>query len=287
MDNTEDFFKNYRGRYSQYWIERWGLIPELPTSFDNANSVYELVAWLQRAFKNLLDDFQLLEAESEDFKNAMIDLLEYLIPELIRRYSDSAEFRALFITLLEDILAGEERTWVKDLLKELLEVDMREWIEGYLKKLYSIDLKNFFMELTKARGEYANLSDRLDNSDNQYTEAISKTNALSSQVVNIVANAGDGTIPSEVIDGRTAFDGRVFSTLGEAIRTQFDGVAVTKTKANILNIAEAVVGQYIDSLTGLNDKNVPLYQYNKIAVHPAQTYYFKFADNVHVAFFDS
>ena len=136
MDNTEDFFKNYRGKYSQYWIERWGLIPELPTSFDNANSIYEFMAWLQRAFKNLLDDFQQLEAEYEDFKNALIDLLEYLIPELIRRYSDSAEYRALFISLLEDILAGEERNWVKDLLKELIEVDMREWIEVYLKDLY-------------------------------------------------------------------------------------------------------------------------------------------------------
>ena len=92
MDNTEDFFKNYRGKYSQFWIERWGLIPELPTSFDNANSIYELVAWLQRAFKNLLDDFQQLESEFEDFKNAIIDLLEYLIPELIRRYHDSEEF---------------------------------------------------------------------------------------------------------------------------------------------------------------------------------------------------
>lgn len=135
MDNTEDFLKNYRGRYSQYWVERWGLIPELPTSFDNANSMYELVAWLQRAFTNLLDDFQQLEGEFEDFKNAIIDLLEYLIPELIRRYSDSAEFRSLFIILLEDILAGEERTWVKDLLKELIEIDMREWIEDYLRDL--------------------------------------------------------------------------------------------------------------------------------------------------------
>ena len=140
MDNTEDFFKNYRGQYSQYWIERWGLIPELPTSFDNANSIYELVAWLQRAFKNLLDDFQQLESEFEDFKNALIDLLEYLIPELIRRYSDSEEFRALFIILLEDILAGEERTWVKDLLKELLEVDMREWLNNYVKSLYNVEL---------------------------------------------------------------------------------------------------------------------------------------------------
>ena len=150
MDNTEDFFKNYRGRYSSYWIERWGLIPELPTSFDNANSMYELIAWLQRAFKNLLDDFQQLESEFEDFKNAIIDLLEYLIPELIRRYHNSAEFRKLFITMLKDILSGEERTWFKDFLKELLENDMREWFKDYLKSILSDpELKEFFKEYLK------------------------------------------------------------------------------------------------------------------------------------------
>ena len=150
MDKTEDFFKNYRGRYSQYWIERWGLIPELPTSFDNANSIYELLAWLQRAFKNLLDDFQQLESEFEDFKNAIIDLLEYLIPELIRRYHNSAEFRKLFIAMLKDILSGEERKWFKDFLKELLENDMREWFKDYLKSILSDpELKEFFKEYLK------------------------------------------------------------------------------------------------------------------------------------------
>ena len=150
MDNTEDFFKNYRGRYSQYWVERWGLIPELPTSFDNANSIYELIAWLQRAFKNLLDDFQQLESEFEDFKNAIIDLLEYLIPELIRRYHNSTEFRKLFITMLKDILSGEERTWFKNFLKELLENDMREWFKDYLKSILSDpELKEFFKEYLK------------------------------------------------------------------------------------------------------------------------------------------
>ena len=150
MDNKEDFFKNYRGRYSSYWIERWGLIPELPTSFDNANSIYELLAWLQRAFKNLLDDFQQLESEFEDFKNAIIDLLEYLIPELIRRYHNSAEFRKLFITMLKDILSGEERTWFKDFIKELLENDMREWFKDYLKSILSDpELKEFFKEYLK------------------------------------------------------------------------------------------------------------------------------------------
>ena len=171
MDNTEDFLKNYRGKYSQYWIERWGLIPELPTSFDNANSIYELVAWLHRAFKNLLDDFQQLESEFEDFRNALIDLLEYLIPELIRRYSNSAEFRSLFIILLEDILEGEERNWVKDLLKELIEIDMRGWIEDYLKTLYGLELKELEEQLQQKPYQYNSLSDM--KSDNRLTNGMS------------------------------------------------------------------------------------------------------------------
>lgn len=86
-----DFFKNYRGRYSSYWVERWGLIPSIPTSFDNANSIYELIAWLQRAFKQLLDDFVALESEFEDYKNALTELLEQLVPLLIKRYMESQE----------------------------------------------------------------------------------------------------------------------------------------------------------------------------------------------------
>ena len=151
MDKLRDeFFLNYRGRYSSFWVERWGLIPELPTSFDNANSIYELIAWLQRAFKQLLDDFVALEAETEDFKNAIVELLENLIPELIRRYHNSAEFRKLFITMLKDILSGEERTWFKDFLKELLENDMWEWFKDYLKSILNDpELKEFFKEYLK------------------------------------------------------------------------------------------------------------------------------------------
>ena len=146
----EEFFRNYRGRYSSYWIERWGLIPELPTSFDNANSIYELLAWLQRAFKQLLDDFVALESELEDFKNAFTELLENLVPLLIRRYHNSEEFRKLFITMLKDILSGEERTWFKDFLKKLLENDMREWFKDYLKTILNDpELKEFFKKYLK------------------------------------------------------------------------------------------------------------------------------------------
>ena len=205
MDNTEDFFKNYRGKYSQYWIERWGLIPELPTSFDNANSMYELVAWLQRAFKNLLDDFQQLEAESEDFKNAIIGLLEYLIPELIRRYHDSAEFRTAFIILLEDILAGEERTWVKDLLKELLEVDMREWIEDYLKTLYGLKLNELENQLVQKPYQYNTLADM--KSDNLLTSGMSAI-TLGYASPN---DGGGGTYKIQSISTKQANNGNVIA----------------------------------------------------------------------------
>ena len=203
MDNTEDILKNYRGKYSQFWIERWGLIPALPSSFDNANSVYELVSWLHRAFKNLLDDFQQLESEFEDFKNATIDLLEYLIPELIRRYSNSAEFRALFIILLEDILAGEERNWVKDLLKELIEVDMRDWIEDYLKTLYGLELKELEKQLTQKPYQYNSLSDM--KSDNRLINGMS---AITLGYTN-PKDGGGGTYKIQSTSTKQANDGNV------------------------------------------------------------------------------
>lgn len=147
----DEFFKNYRGRYTSYWIERWGLIPELPTSFDNANSIYELLAWLQRAFKQLLDDFVALEAEFEDFKNAITELLEYLIPELIRRFANSVEFRNLFKNLLKDILESDLRDWFKKYLKEILkDPELKEFFKEYLKELLSDpQLKEYFKEYLK------------------------------------------------------------------------------------------------------------------------------------------
>ena len=225
MDNTEDFFKNYRGKYSSYWVERWGLIPELPTSFDNANSVYELVAWLQRAFKNLLDDFQQLESEFEDFKNATIDLLEYLIPELIRRYHDSAEFRASFIIVLKEILVGEERTWLKDFLKELIEVDMREWIEDYLKTLYGLELKEFFTEVENARGNAYTLSERLTGFDYGLAQARNDISTNGNRIDSIIAHAGDGSVPTELTDMRVGANSITYATAGVSVRSQLSNLS--------------------------------------------------------------
>ena len=44
---------------------------------------------------------------------------------------------------------------------------------------------------------------------------------VSGQVNNLIANAGNGTVPSELIDIRVGYDGRSYNTAGKAVREQF------------------------------------------------------------------
>ena len=156
MDKLRDeFFLNYRGRYSSYWIERWGLIPELPTSFDNANSIYELLAWLQRAFKQLLDDFVALESELEDFKNAIVELLENLIPLLIRRYMSSKE--------ADDWFNGKADVYYNSIIKP--------YIDQQIKSLKDYVNNN----LTDIRNSITNLRDEING----------KLNAIENKIINL------------------------------------------------------------------------------------------------------
>lgn len=127
----DEFFRAYRGRYSSYWVERWGLIPSIPTSFDNANSIYELLAWLQRAFKQLLDDFVALESEFEDFKNALTELLENLVPLLIKRYMESAEADRWFTGKADKYYERVIKPYIDEQirnLKEKIEAEKQERI---------------------------------------------------------------------------------------------------------------------------------------------------------------
>lgn len=225
----DDFFKNYRGRYSRFWIERWGIIPELPTSFDNANSIYELIAWLQRAFKNLLDDFQQLESELEDFKNALIELLELIVPELIRRYHASQEFRDLFIKMLKDILEGEGREWFKQLLREILrEPDMisylkellkdllndpqiQEFIKNYLETL--LNDPTFLSDLKRLLG-ITNLEQRVEDLEDELQQLTTKYNTLETALMKIISNlqtsgAWTGGLAGGLNQGRNIATGNI------------------------------------------------------------------------------
>ena len=218
----ENFFSNYRGRYSRFWIERWGIIPELPSSFDNANSIYELIAWLQRAFKNLLDDFQQLESELEDFKNALIELLEFLVPELIRRYHASQEFRDLFINMLKDLLQGELKEWFKNFLKTILrDIDMLEYLKELLKDLLNDPqmkefIKNYLKSLLEDPAFLRDLKQLLGvtSLEQRVSELERKNQQLEQALMKLITNltnsgAWSGGLNGGLVSGRNLATGNI------------------------------------------------------------------------------
>lgn len=163
----DEFFRNYRGRYSSYWVERWGLIPSLPTSFDNANSIYELLAWLQRAFKQLLDDFVALESEFEDYKNALTELLEQLVPLLIRRYMESKE--------ADDWFNNKADIYYNKIIKPYIDAE----IAKVNKKIAELE-KKLDAEVTRLDKRITDLNSKLDTEiqklDNRITKEVEKLN---------------------------------------------------------------------------------------------------------------
>lgn len=163
----DEFFRAYRGRYSSYWVERWGLIPSIPTSFDNANSIYELLAWLQRAFKQLLDDFVALESELEDYKNALTELLEQLIPLLIRRYMESKE--------ADDWFNKKADIYYNKIIKPYIDAE----IAKVNKKIADLE-KKVDDEVKRLDGRIDALNDKLEKEikklDDRITKEVAKLN---------------------------------------------------------------------------------------------------------------
>lgn len=157
----DEFFKNYRGRYSSYWVERWGLIPSIPTSFDNAISIYELLAWIQRAFKQLLDDFVALESELEDYKTALTELLEQLVPLLIRRYMESQE--------ADDWFNKKADIYYNKIIKPYIDAE----IAKVNKKIAELD-KKLDDEVKRLDGRITALNDKLEKEIKKLDDRITK-----------------------------------------------------------------------------------------------------------------
>lgn len=198
----EEFFSNYRGRYSSFWIERWGLIPELPTSFDNANSIYELLAWLQRAFKQLLDDFVALESELEDFKNAFTELLENLIPLLIRRYMASKE--------ADD--------WFNEKADRYYETIIKPYIDNEVSKLNERIDKEVKQLNDRITNEVNRLDSKIDNLREEFErytqEQNGKTQSLENALMKLIDNleksgAWSGGVAGGLNNGRNIATGNI------------------------------------------------------------------------------
>lgn len=216
----DEFFRAYRGRYSSYWVERWGLIPSIPTSFDNANSIYELLAWLQRAFKQLLDDFVALESEFEDFKNALTELLENLVPLLIKRYMESAEADRWF--------TGKADKYYERVIKPYIDEQIRNLKEKVERDLQALETRiNEKLETEKQARirEINNLKEKLEQEkearqrdkedlQRQLQDQATKNNDLKDTLTKLISNleksgAWAGGLKGNFKEGRNLATGNI------------------------------------------------------------------------------
>lgn len=216
----DEFFRNYRGRYSSYWVERWGLIPSIPTSFDNANSIYELLAWLQRAFKQLLDDFVALESEFEDFKNALTELLENLVPLLIKRYMESAEADRWFTGKADKYYERVIKPYIDEQirnLKEKIERDLRE-LENRINEKLEAEKQERIREINslKEKLEQEKEARQRDKEDlqRQIQDQATKNNDLKDTLTKLISNleksgAWAGGLKGNFKEGRNLATGNI------------------------------------------------------------------------------
>jgi DNA repair exonuclease SbcCD ATPase subunit len=216
----DEFFRAYRGRYSSYWVERWGLIPSIPTSFDNANSIYELLAWLQRAFKQLLDDFVALESEFEDFKNALTELLENLVPLLIKRYMESAEADRWFTGKADKYYERVIKPYIDEQirnLKEKVERDLQA-LETRINEKLEAEKQERIREINslKEKLEQEKQARQRDKEDlqRQIQDQATKNNDLKDTLTKLISNleksgAWAGGLKGNFKDGRNIATGNI------------------------------------------------------------------------------
>lgn len=216
----DEFFRAYRGRYSSYWVERWGLIPSIPTSFDNANSIYELLAWLQRAFKQLLDDFVALESEFEDFKNALTELLENLVPLLIKRYMESAEADRWFTGKADKYYERVIKPYIDEQIRNL-----KEKVERDLQALETLINEKLEAEKQERIREINNLKEKLEQEkearqrdkedlQRQLQDQATKNNDLKDTLTKLISNleksgAWAGGLKGNFKEGRNLATGNI------------------------------------------------------------------------------
>lgn len=78
---------------------------------------------------------------------------------------------------------------------------------------------NANLEVSAARGMYKWLKDRLDAMDLTDANIATALDLVQSQISQLIAHAGDGTIPSELSDMRIGSDGYSYLTAGDALRS--------------------------------------------------------------------
>lgn len=97
---------------------------------------------------------------------------------------------------------------------------------------------NANLEVSAARGGFSTLENRLSTADGR--------------INTLIANAGNGSLPSELVDMRTGADGKVRGTAGNAMREQFQAANMAATSSNDVFFTNGVV----PSISILQDKRI-------------------------------
>lgn len=156
----------------------------------------------------------------------------------LTKQADEAINRDKFYTDFEDVdpnvlhQISELTEWLRTKGKGS---DVREVIAQLFERTWLENIKegNANMEVSQARGGLPSLDARLDGLDLKDADLQSQINTnktnittTSSRIDNLIANAGNGTVPSELTDLRVGYDGKTYTTAGDAVRQQFLNTSV-------------------------------------------------------------
>lgn len=156
----------------------------------------------------------------------------------LTKQADEASNRSKFYTDFEDVdpnvlhQISELTDWIRtkgkgsDVREVIAQLFERTWLEGTKEG-------NANMEVAKARGDQSSLDARLDGLDTRDTDLQNQINTnktsiknTGSRIDNLIANAGNGTVPSELTDLRVGYDGETYTSAGDAVRKQLLDISV-------------------------------------------------------------
>ena len=161
----------------------------------------------------------------------------------LTKQADEAINRDKFYTDFEDVdpnvlhQISELTEWLRTKGKGS---DVREIIAQLFERTWLENIKegNANMEVAKARGTEATLGDRLQTMDGKIGQTTTDITRTESRIDGLIANAGNGTIPSELTDLRIDLFGKTYTTAGDAVRNQFarsiKGLKQITTSADIV-----------------------------------------------------
>lgn len=123
------------------------------------------------------------------------------------------------------------------IIKGVFGRDVRQAIHDAIEEAYNdaISGGDANMEVSFARGRFQNLGLRLDDIVSNIYDILNKVELSDSRINNIIATAGDGTIPTELKDLRLSYSGKTYAAAREAIVNELD---------NLYNIVDKVSNGY-------------------------------------------